>query len=292
MAETGIQETRIQSDNENIKESMEKERITKAKSKKNRYFFPQTARMHGKGIFDENNCFLLNIEDLKKAAADDVVAVLTEVERKCLVEGIALETRGGNDLAAELLALADLPDWRIRGKALITIGRIGGEALSDPVIAWLKKQKEPCWQLQALDCWQQLPVAASKKAAVLADLTKWADQPVTVRALVWLLKELATPQAAEIFVDFALNKKTMMVKDEFMTDAWFELAAKLPVDLPGKIAISNDKFRIWLNFRYPEEKNSHYSLYPSPDYLWQCAAEEGVDRKAFKKLYFKPRKKI
>ena len=243
-------------------------------------------------LFDENNCLSIDIADFRQTADDEAwVALLTEIERSFFAEKKRLKTKDGADLAAVLLDSALSDNWQVKAKALITAGRIGGADLSDKVIKMLKQEKLPCWQLQYLDCWWQLPVDSKKRAVVLAELTEWAEQPVTVRGLVWILKELATAEAAEIFVKFALNKKTMMVKDEFMTDAWYEIAEKIPSETVTALTEEYPAFKIWLNFRYPEEKTSHYSLYPSPDYLWQCAAEEGVDRKKFKKLYFKPRKK-
>ncbi|MGI5824037.1 MAG: hypothetical protein ACOX7J_00540 [Bacillota bacterium] len=239
----------------------------------------------------QKNAEFFGLDDWQQQSAEEIVKSLTELERKCFTEGNFSEEADGRNLAFILLPLLDSENWEIRAKALITIGRIGSAAISDEIISRLRRAAEPWWQLQFLDCWWQLPLDDAKRAEVLKVLTDWAEQPVTVRGLVWMLKELGTAAAVEIFMDFALSKKTMMVKDEFMTDAWFALTEKNPQAVIDNLIAVKPKFKIWLNFRYREEKESHYSLYPSPDYLWQCAAEFGVNRKNFKKLYFKPRKK-
>jgi hypothetical protein len=239
----------------------------------------------------EKQIFNKNFFDISVQNKDEIIEIMIELERKYLTGKPDWDVKEKQKAAFGLLPLLESKEWEIRAKALITIGRIGTEEIADYIIARLKNYEEPWWQLQALDCWWQLPVDDNKRAQILVDLTKWVYQPVTVRGLVWLLQALNTDKAVEIFIDFVLNNKTMVVKDEFLSAAWFSLAENKSLDFIDKLVSRNPKFKIWLNFHYPEENKSHYSLYPSPDYLWQCAAEFGVDRKSFKRLYFKPRKK-
>lgn len=201
----------------------------------------------------------------------------------------------GNEAAFLLLPLLASDIWEIRAKALITIGRTGSGKIAPSLVKWLKTVDEPWWQLQGLDAWWQLPLDIRVKENVIADLIKWAYQPVTVRAMVWLLKSLATEKSAWMFAEFAVSKKSMVVKDEIMENAWYCLEDSLIEQGRQKTVkeiIENVKgFKVWLNFRYREEEKSCFGLYPSPDYLWQIAAEYGVERKSFKNLYHKPRKK-
>lgn len=239
---------------------------------------------------------ILPIKDIDMAnitaeTVSELIAVMTAWERTYYTENVNLLTADGKNAAYCLLPLLAADSWQVRAKALITIGRIGSADLGDEIIGRLQAVDEPWWQLQYLDCWWQLPLEVCQREKTLANLIEWAYQPVTIRGLVWLLSELATPQAAWLFARLAVDKKSMVVRDEMMADCWFKLADSLSASAVNSIIAEVPKFKIWLNFHYREEQPSHYGLYPSPDYLWQCASDFGVERKAFKNLYYKPRKK-
>lgn len=238
-----------------------------------------------------------NWQEAKPTAEDvkNITNCLKELERIFFVEGDLPKSENGDEIALSLLGFLLCDVWEVKAKALITIGRVGSEKLAEPIIDWLKTADEPWWQLQGLDAWWQLPVETVVREKTLADLIEWSYQPVTVRSMVWLLKELTTEKSAWLFAKLAVSKKSMVVKDEMLEDCWYSLEDSLieqgKADIIKEIIENVKGFKVWLNFHYREEDKSNYSLYPSPDYLWQTAMEYGVDRRAFKNLYHKPRKK-
>lgn len=230
-------------------------------------------------------------ENAANLSTDQLVNTLVQLEKIRYTTNEELWDEKGENVARSLLPLLADSRWEVRAKALITMGRVGDSTVAADIISWLQSVDEPWWQLQGLDCWWQLPLDDEARGDTLAKLISWAYQPVTVRGLVWLLQDWGTPKAARLFAHLAVSKKSMVVKDEMMSDAWFALADKIGQAEQERLSDEVAGFRVWLNFRYREEEPSKYSLYPSPDYLWQCAEDFGVERKNFKKLYHKPRKK-
>lgn len=230
-------------------------------------------------------------ETIRAAEPTQIVTALAALEKACLVQGLLLPETDGAPWERKLLPLLAIEDWLVRAKTLLTIGRLGNPAIAPEIIRWLRRTEEPWWQLQGLDCWWQLPVGKREQETTLRSLIQWARQPVTVRGLVWLLRQMGTKGAAELFVEFVLTKKTMVVKAEFLHDAWFVLAETLTPAEKGELLTRYPAFRVWLNFCYPSEKPAHYGLYPSPDYLRQQALALGVDGALLKRIYIKPRKK-
>lgn len=230
-------------------------------------------------------------EIVRTAEPTQIVSALMALEKACLVDGLSLPDINGAPWECNLLPLLAMEDWLVRAKTLLTIGRLRNPAIAPQIIAWLRREKEPWWQLQGLDCWWQLPLCKAEQESTLRSLIQWVRQPVTVRGLVWLLRQVGTKGAAELFAELVLSKKTMVVKAEFLHDAWFALAATLTPAEKNDLLARYPAFRVWLNFCYPSAKTTHYGLYPSPDYLRQQALELGVDGVALKRIYTKPRKK-
>lgn len=231
------------------------------------------------------------LDGAEEHTTDEVVNALARLEKIHYTENIELTDENGKNIACRLLPLLTDDRWEVRAKALITIGRVGSSAVAERIVAWLQSVEEPWWQLQGLDCWWQLALSDDLRGKALARLIDWAYQPVTVRGLVWLLQDWGTPRAAQLFARLAVDKKSMVVKDEMMSEAWFTLADKIGQTEEKRLIDEVAGFRVWLNFRYREDIPVKFGLYPSPDYLWQCAADFNVERRTFKKLYHKPRKK-
>ncbi|MDD2568152.1 MAG: hypothetical protein PHQ49_00680 [Clostridia bacterium] len=201
-----------------------------------------------------------------------------------------MEIAAATEKASLILPLLQETDWALKAKALITLGRLANLETAAKLIDFIQTEKEPHWQLMALDSWYQMPLDCEKKAEVLQELLLWAKSPILIRGIISLSAYIGGKKVFLMLADFIDKPSHRLVKDEILAFAWFKTAFGLDAAIVEKLVLERLDLRVWLKHQSYDEK-AVYGIYPNPDYLWQCARAAGLSRDEFKNLYWRARRK-
>ncbi len=222
-------------------------------------------------------------------------ACLQQLERSVLVE------KQSADASSLLSFLSDADyaeSWLVRAKALVVLGRLADCAVADDLLrgalgmraeAW---NQPLCWRLQFLDAWWQLPLPDEERLQGLRRiLADGRQSPVLWRAAIWCLGRVQDNQGAlRLLADFIGQPQSGVILDDLLADSWYRQAAQVDEAFLQELTGQNTRLNSWLSCRYGWEP-LEFGFYPGSDYLWQQAAEQGVERQQFKQIYFYPRNK-
>lgn len=222
-------------------------------------------------------------------------ACLQQLERSVLVE------KRSADASSLLSFLSDADyaeSWLVRAKALVVLGRladstVAGELLSGALGMRPEPWNQPlCWRLQFLDAWWQLPLPDEERLQGLRRiLADGRQSPVLWRAAIWCLGRVQDNQGAlRLLADFIGRPQSGVILDDLLADSWYRQAAQVDEAFLQELTGQNPRLNSWLSCRYGWEP-LEFGFYPGSDYLWQQAAEQGVERRQFKQIYFYPRNK-
>lgn len=232
----------------------------------------------------------LQKQEIEDIAPEVLITKLQQLEQAGLQVKQPLITESGEVVAVALLAWLPKVNWLCRHKLLVTIGRIGNQETAAPLLAWLQQTPDPCWQLQGLDAWYQLPLPKEEQIHTVQSLLLWAKAPITIRGVLWLAVQIGGKEMLRLLAEFLSKPTAGIIRDEFLNDAWFRLAQTVSPASCRAVIAAYPAVAVWLKYRYWDEQ-SYYGLYPSHDYLWQIAQTEGITQKELKKNYWKPRNK-
>ena len=195
---------------------------------------------------------------------------------------------------AALLPLAKSPDFALRLRALLALGRLKQEAAFMPLIALLAQEGQNHWRLALLDTLFVLPYA--NKIAPLLPLLA-IDQPgdgdaYFLGGLVWFLGQQGSPAILPL-TELVLAKpsRARRLKDDLLAEAFF-LAAQGNTALIENFSKSYPPLaRFCSNRIWPKTTRPHFGIYPNPDYLLQKALQAGLSQSQYKALYHWQRSK-
>jgi len=183
-------------------------------------------------------------------------------------------------------------DWLVRARALVVWGRVASLSEEERVLAWLARQKDVVWQLQALDAWWQLPLNKTARLAALKKLWDRSENPLMVRALSWSLANVGGKDAAEALAGCIFSPHGRLLADDWLYRLWLLVTADLREEDLQAIIAGHEKLGWWLKFRIPPKKLAGHpfiGLYPGADYLWREAKAAGVSKKDYKRLFYRAR---
>lgn len=201
-----------------------------------------------------------------------------------------IEMNGESEKAISILPLLEEADWALKAKALITLGRLANPETAADLIDFIQVEKEPYWQLMALDSWFQMPLNREKQAEVLQGLLLWAKSPILIRGIIGLSAYIGGEKILLLLADFIDKPSHRLVKDEILAFAWFKTALDLDNAIVEELVSERLNLRVWLKYQSCDEK-AVYGIYPNPDYLWQRAHAAGLSLQDFKNLYWRARRK-
>lgn len=192
----------------------------------------------------------------------------------------------------KLLAYLEHPDYLMRSRLFIALGRIRDKTISQKLLDYIKIQNEEEWQLRALECLYHL-----SPQGIIPCLRPLIYQPVfplAARGAVWLIGYLGGEAALATLLEFAASPKNSLIKSEITMEA-IALAVK---SLEGQVneQIWQEMIRknpqaknFFLYTTFPEVVPPRFFIYPYPDYLLERAKIQGIRARDFKKLYYIPR---
>lgn len=204
----------------------------------------------------------------------------------CMMEQ---QGRGGESNFSRLFPYLEHPDFLIRCKAFLTLGRTGNADDGGPLLELLERPWLPWAHLMVLDAYHGLPIPGPQRAAALAQVDSARLHPTVRRGFLWVLAHTEEPLAFQAFAEFLQTYASWSIKDEFLNELWFGMAAALPEEAV-RLTAASPKLRVWLRHRIRAPK-SHFGLYPAPDYLWQIAKKQGVEQADFRRIFYYPRQK-
>lgn len=213
-------------------------------------------------------------------AADPELALI-------LLQKIEKQGQDIPELSCRLLPFLHHPDYRVRLRTFIALGRLKDPSPAPELVEYLKKEQKEEWQLVALECLAHLQ--ERKVVGQLAPFLNYHQYPLVVRGVVWLIGSLGGREAVEIIAGFTASPQGRLVKSELILEAlalaitsftggpdcWEKVKAECP-----------DVERAFRYTIFPDVDQVHFGIYPYPDYLLDRAREQGISHREFKKLYF------
>lgn len=190
--------------------------------------------------------------------------------------------------ANRLICFLEHPDYLIRSRVFIALGRIGDTEVKEQLLDYLESEPGEEWQLRVLECFYLFN--DREVVSRLAHLLDKYQEPIVTRGLVWLLGYLGGEEALHLLLKFAVRPQGRIVKSDIIYEGivlalrsldnadyyWEEMLKKKPLF---------DRY-----FQYsslPEVGQPRYSIYPYPDYLLDQGKLQGIKTKDFKKLYYR-----
>jgi len=222
---------------------------------------------------------------LARGEKEEQLLLLPMIERYAVAEPTAY---------AALLPLAKSPDFALRLRALLALGRLKqGEAFL-PLTELLAKETLNHWRLALLDTLFMLPYT-DKISPLLPLLT--TDRPGDGDAyflcgLVWFLGQQGAAAIIPL-VELVLSKPALArsLKDDLLAEAFF-LAAAGDISLLERMGEHNPPLaRFCSNRIWPKTTRPRFGVYPNPDYLLHKALQAGLSQSQYKSLHYWQRKK-
>ncbi|MEL7564785.1 MAG: HEAT repeat domain-containing protein [Dehalobacterium sp.] len=190
--------------------------------------------------------------------------------------------------AKRLIPLLHHPDYLVRSRIFIALGRIKDSEVSEQLLDYLDSEPGEEWQLRVLECFYLFN--DQKVVSRLSHLLKKHHEPIITRGVAWLLGYLGGEEAFKILLEFAVSPKGRLVKSDIIYEGLALALQSLDhADDYWKETLSKNTSiaRFFLYSRLPEVDRPRFSVYPYPDYLLDQAKGKGIKAKEFKKLYYR-----
>lgn len=230
---------------------------------------------------EEQTIGLVNdfINKLNSARPDEGIALLKKIENL------------GKDMvgtAGKLLPFLEHPNYLVRSRVFIALGRLKDRQISSPLLDYLEENPEEEWQIRVLECLYLLK--DSSVVPRLSVLLTKHHQPIVVRGVTWLIGYLGGKEAAEILLKFAASPQGRMVKSDILYEGISLAVQSLgnADDFCREFLRENPAIaRFFLYSQLPEVEQPRFSVFPYPDYLLDQAKVQGIKAKEFKRLYYR-----
>lgn len=216
-------------------------------------------------------------EKLSSANPMETIGLLKKIEK------------AGKDVpgtAGKLIPLLDHPDYLVRSRVFIALGRIKDSGVGELLLDYLATEAGEEWQLRVLDVLYQL----NDRGAVsrLSLLLEQHQMPLLTRGATWLLGFLGGEEALHALLGFAVRPQGRIVKSEMIYEGIALALKSLGYGEEYWTDLTGQNTPVGRFFRYsklPEIDAPRFSVYPYPDYLLDQAIARGIRPKEFKKLY-------
>jgi len=219
------------------------------------------------------------LDKLPLAGTAETISLLKKIETS------------GKDISGTakcLIPFLNHPDYLVRSRVFIALGRIKDNEVSGQLLDYLESEPGEEWQLRALECFY---IFNDKKVVTrLSHLLERHHEPIITRGVTWLLGYLGGKEALEILLEFAVSPKGRIVKSDIIYEGVALALQSLehPDHYWKEILSKNASIaRFFLYSCLPEVDRPRFSVYPYPDYLLDQAKARGIKAKEFKKLYYR-----
>lgn len=220
-----------------------------------------------------------DLDYLQKAGTAEALSLLRKIEQS----GKAFPVT-----AKRLVCFLDHPDYLVRSRVFIALGRIKDIEVSGQLLDYLEREPGEEWQLRVLECFYLF-----NDRQIVLRLAYWLekyDEPIVTRGLVWLLGYLGGEEALNVLLEFAISPKGRIVKSEIIYEGIaIALQSLDDADCYWQRMLRENPL-IHRYFKYsnlPMVERPRFSIYPYPDYLLDQAKLQGIKAKEFKKLYYR-----
>jgi len=204
-----------------------------------------------------------------------------------LLQKIEQEGRGKSGVAAQVMALIRHPDYQVRSRVFICLGRLQDRFISLPLVDFVGSNPGEEWQLRALECLYLLH--DQRVVPGLSLFLRQTDNPLLVRGIIWLLGSLGGKEPLDVIARWAASPEGRIVKSEVILEALALAIASLEEGMAYWEEVKKENPVLDRFFRYsilPEIDPPHFFVYPYPDYLLDQAKARGMGGKEFKKLFY------
>jgi hypothetical protein len=213
---------------------------------------------------------------INNGSDEKIMAILPLIERFASSQGIS---------ALLLWPFLKRPDFALRLRTFIALGRMGDSAVLPHLIKYLQQESETHWRLAALDALSFLP---GDKSADLGQFI-FDEDIIFLCGLIRLLADQG-PNALPYLLKFLADDRHNFLQDSLLAEAIFVAAANDDLFL-RPWAKKDDNFARWYRHRIKWDGKRRYGIYPYADYMWQQAKQVGLGQKQFKALYWRHRDK-
>ncbi len=213
---------------------------------------------------------------INNGSDEEIVAVLPLVERFASSQGIS---------ALLLWPLLQRPDFALRLRTFIALGRMADATVLPHLIKYLRQEQKTHWRLAALDALSFLP---GDKSADLGQFI-FDEDALFLCGLIRLLADQG-PKALPYLLRFLASDRHNFLQDALLTESVFAAAGNDDLMLQAW-AEKDDNFARWYRHRIKWDGKRRYGIYPYADYMWQQAKQAGLRQKQFKALYWRHRNK-
>lgn len=220
-----------------------------------------------------------DLDYLQRAETAEALSLLRKIEQS-----------GKNfpGTAKRLICFLDHPDYLVRSRVFIALGRIRDIEVSGQLLDYLESEPEEEWQLRVLECFYLFN--DRKVVSRLARLLDKYHEPIVTRGLVWLLGYLGGEEAFNLLLEFAVSSKGRIVKSDIIYEGIALALQSLADNDHYWKRMLKENLLIDRYFQYsslPKVERPRFSIYPYPDYLLDQAKLQGIKAKEFKKLYYR-----
>ncbi|HHT62354.1 MAG TPA: HEAT repeat domain-containing protein [Clostridia bacterium] len=208
-------------------------------------------------------------------------------------EGVVLlrriESIGKNipKTAEKLIPFLHHPDYLVRSRVFIALGRIKDTGISNLLLDYLASEPGEEWQLRVLECLYLLN--DNKVIPRISFLLDQHASPLLTRGAAWLIGYLGGEEALHILLKFAVSPRGRIVKSEIILEAIALALKSLDAgdEYWAKTVRKDPAVNRYFSYcRLPEVEQPRFGVYPYPDYLLDQAKAQGIKTKEFKRLYY------
>lgn len=220
--------------------------------------------------------------------AEIVEKLKQDLPREEVLELLGFLTDFPAERAVEVvLDYLDHEDYLIKSRAFVVLEKLAHPLALPPMFRILREEPEEEFRLRALAVIQAVghPQAIPELEKVLQD---W--NPYLIRGALVALGSIGGEEAARVILEFASSPRGRIVRRELVQEALAFCLLKVSEKekFLARLAEANGGIRRYLrglNLEAPPI--SHFSVYPSNDYLRLKCEARGVDYKTYKRKVVK-----
>ncbi|MHB1128291.1 MAG: HEAT repeat domain-containing protein [Bacillota bacterium] len=190
----------------------------------------------------------------------------------------------GSRVAQSVVHYIEHPDYLVRTRAFVTLGRVAHPSVVPRLLAFLEREEDEEFCLRCLEVFYRLE-DQNTVSSLASFLTH--RNPLLVRGLVWTIGSIGGAEAVQVLLDFCSSPAGRMVKPDLTAEAVGMALEKTPnpQELLEKICRGNRRAARYLrDLPLRGKKEARYYIYPTYDYFCLRADERGMNFREYRRI--------